>query len=66
MQKLYFNKGQYYANGYVYDNFDEILDEMKSKIIWLESHNKNYTKEQYYKVCDLYNFIRCLEVKENE
>ena len=66
MQKLTFDNKKYYADSHIYYNLDEILEEVKSKIIWLESHNKNYTKEQYYKICDLYDFIRCLEVKENE
>lgn len=62
MEKINFNKGQYYAYGYRYDNLVEVLEEMKTKIEFLESHNKNYTKEQYYKICDIYNFIKCLEL----
>lgn len=66
MQKLTFDNKKYYADNHVYYNLAEILDDIKSKIIWLESHNKNYTKEQYYKICDLYDFIRCLEIENHE
>jgi len=65
MEKLFFDKGKYYASGERYENFkNEVLEKMKKNIVFLESHNKNYTKEQYYKICEIYNFIECLECEE--
>ena len=33
-----------------------MLMELKTKLKWLESHNKNYTKQQYYTI------LECLEI----
>ena len=35
----------------------EILHYMRAVIEYLYTHNKNYTKEQYYRIEDLKNFI---------
>ena len=32
-------------------------EKLKNIIDYLESHNKNYTKEQYYKILDLQDII---------
>ena len=62
MEKLYFNKSKWYASGERYENFkNDVLEQIKRKITFLESHNKNYTKEQYYQISEIYNFIECLE-----
>lgn len=64
MEQLFFDKGQYYASGERYENFEnEVFYKIKNDIIFLESHNKNYTKEQYYKICEIYNFIKSLAIK---
>ena len=34
-------------------NFDELLKDMTQIIEYLETHNKNYTKKQYYSILDL-------------
>ena len=35
-----------------------MLTKLKRKLEWLESHNKNYTKQQYYTI------LECLEIIE--
>lgn len=40
----------------------DIYSHIKTLVKWLESHNKNYTKEQYHKISDLneiLNHISC-------
>lgn len=37
----------------------ETLKQLKTKLEWLSTHNKNYTKQQYYTILD------CLELIEN-
>lgn len=39
---------------------EDLLYTLKSNVDFLESHNKNYTKEQYYKICELKAFIKSL------
>ena len=34
-------------------NFNELLKDMIQIIDYLESHNKNYTKKQYFNILDL-------------
>ena len=52
------------------DNWNNIIDDydflykMIELIDFLESHNKNYTKEQYYKILDLQELIKTLGIKE--
>lgn len=41
------------------------INTLKNKIDFLESHNKNYTKQQYYTILDLQEIIENLE-KEME
>lgn len=36
----------------------ETLKELKEKLEWLSTHNKNYNKQQYYTILD------CLELIE--
>ena len=35
----------------------EYVKEIKDKIEWLITHNKNYTNEQYYKLLDIQEII---------
>ena len=37
-------------------NTDNLLSKLADKLEWLITHNKNYTKEQYYKI------LECLEI----
>ena len=52
---------------FIQDFWDlEIVDWHKyiiDKLEWLESHNKNYTKEQYWKIQELLEDVKNLEVK---
>ena len=41
-------------------NKSEVLHYVAGVIDYLYSHNKNYTKEQYYKIEDLKNIIDCI------
>lgn len=34
------------------------IKELKEKLEWLSTHNKNYTKQQYYEI------LECLEIIE--
>lgn len=36
------------------------MEELVEKLTWLESHNKNYTKEQYFKIQE------CLELAKEQ
>lgn len=40
--------------------------ELVEKLEWLESHNKNYTKEQYYKIQDCLVLAKELHILEQE
>ena len=42
-------------------NKNEILHYVSSAIDYLYTHNKNYTKKQYYKIDDLKNIIDCIK-----
>lgn len=39
----------------------ELLYYVKSLLDYLESHNKNYTKEQYSKILTLYDILTSIE-----
>ena len=43
---------------------EDLLYTLKSSVDFLESHNKNYTKEQYYKICELQSFFRYCSITE--
>ncbi len=36
----------------------EIIKDASEIVEWLVSHNKNYTKEQYYKLIDLQDILK--------
>lgn len=38
-------------------DIEKTLNELKSLIDWLECHNKNYTKDQYYKILDIQEIL---------
>ena len=42
----------------------QILKNLKDGIDFLESHNKNYTKEQYYIITILQGIIKQMEISE--
>ena len=47
--------------GIAYMNHKDLLYTLKSNVEYLESHNKNYTKEQYYRILTLKAFIQNME-----
>lgn len=40
------------------------LYELKTKLKWLESHNKNYTKQQYYTILECLELIEEIELEK--
>ena len=48
-----------------YLDTNDLIYSMKRNIDYLECHNKNYTKEQYYKILELQSFIRYMEASND-
>lgn len=44
-----------------YLGYKDLLYTLKSNIEYLESHNKNYTNEQYHRILTLKAFIQNME-----
>ena len=42
-------------------NYTEIIKEIESKLDFLLSHNKNYTKKQYYTIDEIKELIQELK-----
>lgn len=47
--------------GMTFDHWDDMYLYVKRLVEWLESHNMNYTKEQYRKISDLKDIISCID-----
>ena len=47
--------------GYEFKSFDEIFIHLKSRLEYLESHNKNYTKRQYNDILEIKEIIDTIE-----
>jgi cupin superfamily acireductone dioxygenase involved in methionine salvage len=45
---------------------NEALEQLKIKLEWLSTHNKNYNKQQYYTIMDCLELIEELIKKEKE
>lgn len=58
------NMNKVKENGFEFSSEENTLEYIKRKLEFLESHNKNYTKEQYYIVCDLLSLVNCVEMEE--
>lgn len=43
-----------------------MIEELQKKLYWLSTHNKNYTKQQYYTIMDCLELIEELIKKEKE
>ena len=41
----------------------DLLSYIQSVLYELKTHNKNYTKAQYERICMLYDFMNCIEIK---
>lgn len=47
-----------------FDNSEQLYFYIQYVIEFLKVHNKNYTKKQYEKIDELFDFVRCIEFKE--
>lgn len=57
------NKNKMEELGFKFENLEDIYFYADSIIDWLESHNKNYTKEQYGKITILKDLIEMLDLE---
>lgn len=60
---LKINNKKMLENGFKFDNMDDLYLYMCSIIEWLECHNKNYTKEQYYRISILKDVIDFIDIE---
>lgn len=49
--------------GISFETMEDLFHYVSGNIEWLESHNKNYTKEQYHRLCNLKDICDCIEVE---
>ena len=47
--------------GCTFENETDLLYYMQHHITFLATHNKNLTNAQYHKICDLENFLNCMQ-----
>lgn len=50
------------ATGLSFETMEDLFFYVSRSIEWLESHNKNYNKEQYRRISDLKDICDCIEV----
>lgn len=48
--------------GLSFETMEDLFYYISENIEWLESHNKNYNKGQYNRICDLKDICNCIEV----
>lgn len=51
-------KNKIKKSGYEKAKKTRLLNKIKKKIDWLESHNKNYTKQQYNLICEIQDLLK--------
>lgn len=56
-----FNKEELKKQGLTGMKNAELLQVIKNKMSYLVSHNKNYTKQQYYELTDINDLIQIIE-----
>ena len=49
--------------GFKFDTLEDVYIYFSNTLDWLESHNKNYTKEQYHRILTLRDICNCLEAE---
>lgn len=49
--------------GFSFETMEDLYLYVLRSVEWLESHNKNYNKEQYYRMLDLKDILDCIEVE---
>ena len=48
-------------------DYTKVFNELKNLLNWLEKHNKNYTKEQYYKILDAQEIVEnCINERSED
>lgn len=57
-----FDKTILTKNGWDKWNDCELIEMLKDKINWLNTHNKNYTKSQYYLISDIKEILDALTI----
>lgn len=50
--------------GFDFSNISEIIEQLKSNVEFLELHNKNYTKKQYFLISDCLAILQNLQTKD--
>lgn len=58
---LKINKEEMEKYGFNFDSLEDVYFYMKNIIEYLESHNKNYTKNQYYKISALKDIMDMID-----
>lgn len=51
-------KNKIKISGYEKAKKTRLLNKIKKKIDWLESHNKNLTKQQYFLILEIKNLLK--------
>ena len=65
MEKLKINKNNILNNiGVEFKNKNDYIQYMQNLLEFLETHNKNYTQKQYYKILELKEIINNIEIEE--
>lgn len=59
--KLGINHDKLSDFGFAFDDWSDMYLYVQRLVTWLESHNKNYNKEQYHKISDLKDIISCID-----
>lgn len=52
--------------GVKFESESEMLNFIEDKLYWLRSHNKNYTKDQYFIIDMIFEMIKDYNKLENE
>lgn len=56
------NKEKMQKIGFEFESMEDVYFYIFYMIEWLESHNKNYTKEQYYRISIVNDILHSLDV----
>ena len=57
------NKNKLTENtGFNFESMEDLVCYISCSIEWLTTHNKNYTKEQYNRMCDLRDILDCIDI----
>ena len=54
------------STGLSFNNEMDMLHYIISDLQYLIAHNKNYTKSQYNRICDLYEILNAVEPSEED